>query len=194
MSKIENKLQKVLKSFLENALDNFREYQCLVQAYLFSRITMISVIISSFLGCCARSIVLIATFRCVSLSIAVKTVPDAPEPIFLMILNLCLGSPGLTICLILSITSSSERGFICCSFFLLNWVPVSSSSFICNPLRFCASLFVLSLNNNKSELTKLSFLPYCVMLSIKEGSSISLISWSMVSCVAINFAAFFFIE
>lgn len=44
---------------------------------MFSRITSISLIISSFFGCCDRFICLIATSMPVDVSSAVYTVPDA---------------------------------------------------------------------------------------------------------------------
>uniref|UniRef100_A0A2M3ZSI9 Putative secreted peptide n=1 Tax=Anopheles braziliensis TaxID=58242 RepID=A0A2M3ZSI9_9DIPT len=67
--------------------------------------------ISSFFGCWLRFICLIATSIPVELSIAVYTVPDAPWPIFSILLYFRFGSPTLTIVRSFSRISSSDIFF-----------------------------------------------------------------------------------
>ena len=80
--------------------------------------TMISLMINSFFGCCWRFICLMATSWPVATSDAVYTVPEAPWPIFSILLYFLVGSPTLTICLSCAITSASD---IFC-FLSLLWV------------------------------------------------------------------------
>mmetsp|Transcript_16334 Transcript_16334/g.42407 ORF Transcript_16334/g.42407 Transcript_16334/m.42407 type:complete len:209 (-) Transcript_16334:283-909(-) len=78
----------------------------------FSRITMISLIISSFLGCCCRFICLMATVLPVTVSTAVKTVPEAPCPIFSLLVYRSFDTPGEMMSRSLDSTSSSLIFFL----------------------------------------------------------------------------------